>query len=94
VLLATPIAFGIGWAWPGVSNLAIVKNYPRAPAAATGITQTGVHVGGVLGPFAFGSLVEALGYRGAWLGAAVWSGTAALLVISGRWALVRARRAS
>jgi predicted MFS family arabinose efflux permease len=93
ILCTTPIAFGVGWAWPGVSNLAIVKNYSRAPAAATGITQTGVHVGGVLGPFAFGVLVEELGYRGAWLGAAACSGAAALFVVTGRYALLRARRA-
>jgi MFS family permease len=73
-----------------VSNLAVVKNYPAAPAAATGISQTGVYAGAVLGPSIFGLLAERVGYRGAWLGAAACSALAGALVIASRYVLLRA----
>ena len=49
-LLGAFVAFGSGWAWPGLFNLAIVRLNPGAPAAATGITQTGVYVGRAVRP--------------------------------------------
>ena len=39
------VAFALGWGWPGLFNLAVVENHREAPAAATGITQTGIYVG-------------------------------------------------
>jgi hypothetical protein len=41
LVLGTLLAFGAGWGWPGLFNFAVVLTSPRAPAAATGITQTG-----------------------------------------------------
>jgi hypothetical protein len=49
-VVATPVAFGLGWAWPGLFNLSVVREYPEAPGAATGITQTGTYLGAGLGP--------------------------------------------
>src|SRR5690606_36558262 len=48
------LGFGLGWAWPGLLNFAVVRLHPQAPAAATSITQTGVYAGGCLGPLALG----------------------------------------
>lgn len=84
-------AYCLGWGWPGLFNLAVVRNNPGAPGAATGITQTGTYVGAVLGPLLFGFAVEAWGYRWAWCGSAVTSALAALAVFNARRAL-RAER--
>ena len=84
-------AFGFGWAWPGLLNLAVVRVHPVAPAAATGVTQTGVFAGGALGPLLFGLVVGASGYAAAWVLTALVQVTAAGLVVAGR-ARLRAGR--
>ena len=45
LLIGTLLAFAAGWGWPGLFNFAVVKTSPGAPAAATGITQTGASGG-------------------------------------------------
>ncbi len=70
VVAATPLAFGAGWAWPGLFNFAVVRANPRAAAAATGVTQTGVYLGALVGPVGFGLVVDAAGYSTAWLATA------------------------
>jgi MFS family permease len=54
------------WGWNGVFTLAIVRSNPSAPAAATGITQAGLYLGGVVGPTVFGLLARSAGYPAAW----------------------------
>jgi len=83
-LVATPIVFAGGWAWPGLFNLVVVQANRAAPAAATGITQTGVYVGSVLGPIIAGALIETSGYRAAWLLTAASLGAAALATLAVR----------
>jgi predicted MFS family arabinose efflux permease len=83
-LLGTPLAFGVGWAWPGLFNLAVVRSNPNAPGAATGITQTGTYLGALSGPLAMGTLVEASGYRTAWLVVAATFLAAAATILLGR----------
>ncbi len=80
-LAGTLLGFAAGWGWPGLFNLAIVRAHPEAPAAATGVTQTGVYTGGVLGPPLFGLLVESASYPAAWLAAAAALLVAATLVV-------------
>ncbi len=82
--LGTLLAFGSGWSWPGVFNLAVVTYYPRTPAAATGITQTGSYSGGAVGPLAMGFLIERFGYDRAWLVFAGVAFCAALVLMYGR----------
>ncbi len=65
------LGFGLGWAWPGLMNFAVVRLHPQAPAAATSITQTGVYAGGCLGPLGLGALAGPAGYPAMWLTAAV-----------------------
>ncbi len=67
-------AFGAGWAWPGLFNLSVIRTNPTAPAAATGVSQTGVYLGAGTGPALGGVIVEQFGYGALWLG-----GGAALL---------------
>lgn len=102
VLLAVPgtgalvagvlLGFGLGWAWPGLVNVAVVRLHPDSPAAATSITQTGVYLGGCLGPLAFGAVAAHAGYPTAWLGAAGALMIATALMLAGRH-LLRHRRA-
>lgn len=93
-LLGALVAFGSGWAWPGLFNLAVVRLNPSAPAAATGITQTGVYVGALAGPVIFGIVVDHSGYGLAWTLAALSSAGAAAGVVLGRRRVVAWRRAT
>jgi MFS family permease len=79
------LGFGLGWAWPGLLNYAVVQLNPAAPAAATSITQTGVYAGGCAGPLVFGPLATHAGYPAAWLAAAAGMLlAAALMLVAGR----------
>ncbi|MEA2332026.1 MAG: hypothetical protein QOH58_2164 [Thermoleophilaceae bacterium] len=60
------VAFGLGWGWPGLFNLAIVDLHREAPGAASGVSQTGIYVGAALGPAAYGLLSSEVGYPAAW----------------------------
>jgi MFS family permease len=93
-LAATPLAFGAGWAWPGLFNLAVVRANPGAPGLATGITQTGTYVGAVTGPLLFGVIAEQASYAAAWSLAAGMALLAAVLMASGRASLLRHRAAA
>jgi MFS family permease len=93
ILPGVLLAFGAGWGWPGLFNFAVVKTNPNAPAAATGITQTGASAGAALGPLVFGLTTELASYDVAWLlcGASALAALAAIL--AGRRMVLRDRRA-
>jgi MFS family permease len=79
------LAFGAGWAWPGLLNFAIADRYQHAPAHATGVTQTGVYVGGAISPLIFGLLAEHVSLAAAWGSVAAFMAVAAVAVaLSGR----------
>lgn len=82
--VATFLAFGCGWSWNGLLVRAVVLAHPRAPAAATGVTQTGVYAGAVLGPLSFGFLAEHVSDTAAW-----WVGGSWMLVAAGVAAWLR-----
>ncbi|MCC5951619.1 MAG: MFS transporter [Acidimicrobiia bacterium] len=85
-LVAVPFAFGAGWAWPGLFNLSVVRRFPVAPGAATGVTQTGTYLGAAAGPVLFGLVVEARGFEEAWLVAALCAVAAcSVVLILRRW---------
>jgi MFS family permease len=83
LVIGTVIGFGLGWSWPGMLQFAVVRLHPSTPAAATSITQSGVYVGGCLGPLGFG-LVADRSYAAAWLAAAAAMLAAAALIMFGR----------
>jgi MFS family permease len=91
LVVATPLAFGAGWGWPGLFNLAIVRAHPSAPGAASGVTQTGTYFGAVAGPVVFGAVVERSSYGAAWTLAAVLAIAGALTIAVGR-SLIRKER--
>ncbi|MEN3610942.1 MFS transporter [Plantactinospora sp. ZYX-F-223] len=88
LIAGVTLGFGIGWAWPGLLNFAVVRLHPQAPAA-TSITQTGVYAGGCLGPLGLGAIAGHLGYPAMWLTAAVAMLLAAALMLVGRRMLLR-----
>ncbi|HEX7743717.1 MAG TPA: MFS transporter [Micromonosporaceae bacterium] len=90
LITGVAIGFGLGWAWPGVLNFAVVRLHPHAPAAATSITQTGVYAGGAIGPIGLGAVAGHLSYPAMWLiAAASMLAAAALMLLGGR--LIAAR---
>lgn len=91
LVVATPLAFGAGWGWPGLFNLAIVRANPDAPGAASGVTQTGTYLGAVIGPVLFGAIAESVSYTAAWLVAGGLSLAGAGTIALGRAVLIRDR---
>ena len=84
LLPGTVLGFAAGWGWPGLFNYIVVRLNPNAPAAATSITQTGVFLGGVTGPVAFGAVAENVSFRAAWFLASGLQVIAALLILIAR----------
>jgi predicted MFS family arabinose efflux permease len=70
-VLGALVAFTLGWGWPGLFNLAVVDSNRDTPGSATGVSQTGIYVGGAVGPAAFGALAAGAGYGTAWVAVAV-----------------------
>lgn len=91
LVLGTTLGFGLGWAWPGLLQFAVVRLNPSAPAAASSIVQTGVYAGGFIGPVGFGYLAAHLSFPTAWLVGAVTMLVAAGLMVLGRRMLMAHR---
>lgn len=94
--LGIPLAFGAGWAWPGLFNLSIIRAVPHAPGRATGITQTGTYIGGAAGPVVFGAVAQTWSFAVAWWVASFFGVCAAIAVLGGQRSLrrINAERAS
>lgn len=86
---AAVVAFAAGWGWPGLFVYAVVRLHPEAPAAATGVTQTGFSLGAVAGPALFGSIVASYSFVAAWSVLAGLVVVAAALMLAGRALLQR-----
>jgi cyanate permease len=91
LIIGTALGFGLGWAWPGLLQFAVVRLNPSAPAAATSIVQMGVYAGGFIGPVGFGYLAAHLSFPTAWGVGAVTMLVAAGLMVLGRRMLVAHR---
>ena len=81
VSIAVPIAFATGWAWLGSYNLAIARLNPEAPGAAMGVVQAGAFTGSIAGPIILGILAENHSHAAAWIGAAIASFLATVVVV-------------
>lgn len=79
----TAAAYGLGWAWPGLMNHAVVSRYADAPALATSVTQTGIFLGGAVGPICFGLIVEHSGWGAGWTAAVASMAASALFIVAG-----------
>lgn len=90
LIMATdqPIAFAIGlvvanafgWGWPGLQHLSMARRFPTATAAASGISQTGIAAGLLLGPAVLGVMVTTVGWSWSWLAAATAAFVAAVVI--------------
>jgi MFS family permease len=92
-LLGTSIAFIAGWGWNGLFTFSVVRSYREAAAAATGLTQTGLWLGGMLGPLLFGLVAEARSFAAAWAGAGVVMLVAAVVIMVGSHLVTQAKEA-
>lgn len=81
--IGTAAAYGLGWAWPGLMNHAVVQRYADAPAQATSVTQTGIFLGGAIGPIGFGLVVDHAGWGAGWTAAVAAMATSALFIVAG-----------
>ncbi len=70
IAAAALLAGGLGWAWPGALNLAVVQRSPEAPAWAVGVMMTGLFAGAVVGPLVTGFLAEHDLFTAAWIACA------------------------
>lgn len=91
VLPGTVLALGGGWGWTGLLTYAVTVTYPAAPAAATGVIQTGGASGGIVGPTLAGWLVGATSYAMVWTVAATACCIGAALLV---WATSTAHRST
>ncbi len=89
LIVGALFAFTVGWAWPGLYNLAVVERNRSTPAAATGVTQSGIYVGAAAGPAAFGLLSSHVGYPAAWGAIAVTLLLAAAAIAAAERMLIR-----
>lgn len=80
-LIGVSIGFGAGWAWPGLLNFAVARIAPDRVASATSFTQTGIYLGGSVGPLLFGIFAEQAGLAGAWLAAGIAAIIAGVLLL-------------
>ena len=78
IMLGAVLAGGLGWAWPGALNLAVVQRCPDAPAWAVGIMMSGLFAGAVAGPLIVGLLADQDLFSVAWLACAGFALLAAL----------------
>lgn len=93
LVVGAVVGFTAAWGWPGLLNLAVVRDYAEAPAMATGISQTGVYVGAALGPIVFGVVADQFGLHNAWWMITALAAFAAVASFAGDRGLAAARRA-
>jgi len=87
IIIGSLVAFTFGWGWSGLFTFAVVRRNPAAPAAATGITMTGIYVGAAIGPALFGVVAET-SFTAAWV---IMSAALALGAVLMTVALLRER---
>jgi MFS family permease len=82
LIIGAAVAYSLGWGWPGLFNLAIIRSNGNA-ATATSATQMGTYLGIAIGPMTFGALTEGPGYGIAWTLAASTAVLSAAFAIIG-----------
>lgn len=87
LVIGALVTFALGWGWNGLFHYAVVVRNVEAPAAASGVTQSGFFVGSALIPPLFGLAVDHLTFAAAWAACAALSVVAAVLVEVGRRAM-------
>jgi len=83
LLFGTILGFACGWGWPGLFFYAITRVDDGSATRALAITQTGMFLGALIGPFAFGYTVALNSFETAWNGAALIAILGATLISFG-----------
>ncbi len=73
------VANAFGWGWPGLQHLAVARRFPTSTAAASGVAQTGVAAGLLVGPLTLG-LIATRDWSAMWLVAGFSALIGALIV--------------
>lgn len=81
LLAATLLGFVFGWGWNGVMVYLVIQLNPRQPAEASGVAQTGIFSGSMVGPALFGYFATSFSFRTAWVVTAAFSLAAAMLIL-------------
>ena len=76
-VLGGQAALILGWSWPALMVVALVRMNPHAPGLATAFVVSGLNLGAVVGPLVFGFVTDTVS-------------SSAALVVSGLWALAAA----
>ena len=92
--LGGQVAIILGWSWPGLMVLALVRVYPQAPGLASSFVIGGLNLGAVIGPLAFGAISDAASSSAALAVAAAWVLGAAVLSLASRIQLDSSRSTS
>lgn len=82
--LGGQIAIILGWSWPGLMVLALVRMNAHAPGLASSFAVGGLNLGAVVGPAAFGAISDSASSSMALVVAAVWTLASAALCVLGR----------
>ena len=90
--LGGQIAIILGWSWPALMVLALIRMNLHAPGLASSFAVGGLNLGAVVGPAAFGAISDAASSSVALVVAAVWTFAAAALCLLGR--LIQQRSAA
>ncbi|NUQ88736.1 MAG: MFS transporter, partial [Glycomyces artemisiae] len=67
------------------------SRYPDAPAVATSVTQTGIFLGGAVGPISFGLVADHFGWGAGWIAVAASMALSALFIVAGSTLFARPR---
>lgn len=82
--LGGQVAIILGWSWPALMVVTLVRINPHAPGLATSFAVGGLNLGTVVGPAAFGIISDNASPQAALTAAAVWALAAAALSLLGR----------
>lgn len=88
----TALTFVTAWGWNGLLAFTVVRFNPEAPAQASGVTATGVSLGGAVGPAVAGVLAAGGSYTTVWLACAGAVSAGAVLVVVTRRQMIRDAR--
>jgi predicted MFS family arabinose efflux permease len=80
-VVGAALAFGAGWAWPGLLFLALVRRFPTAAGRPSGQVQRGMFLGAMVGPFLFGVVADSVSFTVAWWMSAAWGLLAAAAAV-------------
>ena len=89
-VLGGQAALILGWSWPALMVVALVRMNPHAPGLATAFVVSGLNLGAVFGPAVFGLVSDAMSPSAALAVCALWALAAASLNLLGR--LMQSRR--